>query len=259
VSHDGGSAAAARPDGHVRAARIAPVVRGPGGHAALAVHQHLRSLILGGAIAPGSILNQVELAPLLGVSRTPLREALRMLQEEGLVVAEPQKRARVASFDPEILESTYVQRMLLEGVAASVTAPTTTAADVEKLERLFAEMATHAGRDADAWADANRRFHLLLTAGVGPTLQATLEHLMARADHWLLSSLREKRAARAFDVVDSEHRAVIEAYRDRDAAAAGRALATHVAGAFFALAARLAPSYDAAVARATAAVFGRES
>src|SRR5882762_1619922 len=97
---------------------VSPVPREPNDHAASAVHHHLRSLILNGTLTPGSTLNQVELAPRLGVSRTPLREAIRMLQEEGLVEAEPQKRARIVGFDPADLEAAYVQRILLESLGA---------------------------------------------------------------------------------------------------------------------------------------------
>src|SRR3954454_6585784 len=61
---------------------ILPVPRRPNDHAAVAVHEHLRALILNGTLPPGAVLNQVELAPQLGVSRTPIREAIRMLQEE---------------------------------------------------------------------------------------------------------------------------------------------------------------------------------
>ena len=60
----------------------------------VAVHARLRQLILDGTLPPGSLLSQLQLSRALGVSRTPLREALRMLQEEGLVDAEPNQRAR---------------------------------------------------------------------------------------------------------------------------------------------------------------------
>jgi DNA-binding GntR family transcriptional regulator len=79
---------------------IDPLTHITGDHAAGRVHAHLRRLILEAVIPPGTIVTQVELAARLGVSRTPIREAIRMLQEEGLVVAEPQKRARVIGFDP---------------------------------------------------------------------------------------------------------------------------------------------------------------
>ena len=72
-------------------------VNGPRG-LALTVHQKLRQVILDGSLGAGTILNQAELARAFGVSRTPMREAFRMLQEEGLIRAEPDRRA--VAFQP---------------------------------------------------------------------------------------------------------------------------------------------------------------
>jgi len=72
--------------------------------AAAQVHKRLRQMILDGTVPPGTVLSQVQLAQEIGVSRTPLREALRMLQEEGLVLAEYNHRVRVADIDISELE-----------------------------------------------------------------------------------------------------------------------------------------------------------
>src|SRR6202162_6569657 len=80
------------------------------------VHTYLRECILDGTLSPGTKLSQVSLAAQLGISRTPLREVLRMLQEEGLVEIEPNQRTRVAGLDPEELDAVYASRILLENV-----------------------------------------------------------------------------------------------------------------------------------------------
>ena len=73
----------------------------------LEIHAYLRELIASGVLPPGTELKQTELARAFAVSRTPLREAFRMLQEEGLISAEPNQRSRVLGFDPEELELLY--------------------------------------------------------------------------------------------------------------------------------------------------------
>ena len=81
------------------------------------VHAYLRECILDGTLKPGTKLSQVSLAAQLGISRTPLREVLRMLQEEGLVEIEPNQRTRVSGLDPAELDDVYASRILLETLA----------------------------------------------------------------------------------------------------------------------------------------------
>jgi DNA-binding GntR family transcriptional regulator len=83
------------------------------------VHAYLRECILDGTLTPGTKLSQVSLARQLGISRTPLREVLRMLQEEGLVEIEPNQRTRVAGLDPQELDDVYASRILFETLALS--------------------------------------------------------------------------------------------------------------------------------------------
>src|SRR6204780_5093373 len=86
-----------------------------------ALHAYLRECVLDGTLTPGTKLSQVALADQLGVSRTPLREVLRMLQEEGLVEIEPNQRTRVAGLDPQELDDIYASRILLGTLALSMT------------------------------------------------------------------------------------------------------------------------------------------
>src|SRR6266550_8467747 len=85
------------------------------------LHTYLRECILDGRLPPGTKLSQVALAEQLGVSRTPLREVLRMLQEEGFVDFEPNQRMRVAGLDPAELDTDYASRIALETLALSMT------------------------------------------------------------------------------------------------------------------------------------------
>lgn len=236
-------------------ASITPIPRRAGDHAAAAVHAHLRSLILQGVFPPGAQLNQVELAPLLGVSRTPLREAIRMLQEEGLVEAQPQKRARIVGFDPSHLEAVYVQRVLLEGLAATLTASSIGDEDLERIVALQAEMRRYAGaEDRDGWHVAHKAFHLQLVAGVTPHIQRAILNHIDRSDHYRLMSLYRDNP-RSWATGDAEHEEIVAAYVRRDGAAAAAALATHLARTALSLIAQLAPGHDPAAIRVALAAY----
>src|ERR1700730_6312791 len=104
------------------------------------VHAYLRECILDGTLTPGTKLSQVTLAGQLGISRTPLREVLRMLQEEGLVEIEPNQRTRVAGLDPQELDDIYASRILLETLALSVTIGNCGGAGRKEAKRLLATM-----------------------------------------------------------------------------------------------------------------------
>ncbi|HVW16740.1 MAG TPA: GntR family transcriptional regulator [Solirubrobacteraceae bacterium] len=221
-----------------------------GDHAGVAVHEHLRRLILQGVLRPGRTLNQVELARMLGVSPTPIREALRMLQEEGLVEAEPQKRARVAAFYPSQLESVYVQRIFLESFGARLTAAASTEAKVEELDEHLRSGARVARRGMEEWQAFNRRFHLAVVERLGPDLLAVARRLIDRSDHYLLSRMYRAGGPAAWSTadmdwatVDVEHEAIVEAFRTADGSAVAAIVARHLGRTACAVIGELAPDY----------------
>jgi DNA-binding GntR family transcriptional regulator len=152
----------------------------------VAVHARLRQLILDGTLPPGSVLSQVPLSRALGVSRTPLREAMRMLQEEGLVDGEPNQRIRVTGFDSGDLEFIYSTRILLESFAVSLTIPTLTADDIENAEKALGRMRTATRQEDFAeWRRAHRDFHRELVQGAGDQLIQLIEVQAERAERYL--------------------------------------------------------------------------
>jgi len=111
------------------------------------------------------VLSQVQLAQVIGVSRTPLREALRMLQEEGLVLAEYNHRVRVADIDIGELEYFYASRIMLESLAISLTVPLLTQDDFDKLTSALDQMhSASERRDMQNWDEGNRKFHAILSS-----------------------------------------------------------------------------------------------
>src|SRR5918998_502569 len=100
----------------------------------------LREQILSGELPEGAILSQVKLAERFGVNRTPLREALRMLQREGLIEAQYNRRVRVSRLSTADLEDLYAQRIVTEALGVRLTVPTLEPQDIADLRDLLADL-----------------------------------------------------------------------------------------------------------------------
>jgi DNA-binding GntR family transcriptional regulator len=209
------------------------------------VHRKLRNRILTGELRPGSVLLQARLARELGVSRTPLREAFRLLQREGLIEARPDQRARVLGVDAEALDSTYATRILLESTAVAVTTATADERLAQTLHTSLARMRHLAATDrapGDAWFEAHRAFHAQTTQGAPRPMSQQMELLRehsqryVRIDGWW----HHDAVARA----DAEHQALVEAITSRDAPEAVRVIAHHLARTALSVLAGVNPSTD---------------
>jgi DNA-binding GntR family transcriptional regulator len=197
----------------------------------VAVHARLRQLILDGTLQPGSVLSQLQLSRALGVSRTPLREALRMLQEEGLVDAEPNKRARVKGFDAGDLESVYSTRILLESFGVALTIPRFGEDDVAAAEDALRRMRSATQQeDFSEWQRAHRDFHRVLVRGAGDQLSQLIDVQAERAERYLrFYQLRDTQAWWSRDT-EAEHRDLLEAVtHDRTSRGGVAAISRHLA------------------------------
>ncbi len=120
----------------------------------------LRQLILDGQLRPGQALRPADLAPRLGVSAMPVREALRILEAEGLVTFRPRIGARVAEIREEDVEELYLIRGALEGLAARLAATNLTDADLADIHEAFDVMTTaRATQDFDTFSQYDKEFH----------------------------------------------------------------------------------------------------
>jgi DNA-binding GntR family transcriptional regulator len=209
----------------------------------------LRELILGGSLQPGSVISQVELARSLGVSRTPLREALRMLQEEGLVEAEPNRRARVASFDPADLDAVYGCRVMLESLACALSVRDFDDDEIAALKATLEEMSRQGERKSiEGWQVAHREFHRLLVARNNDQFARTIAAYQDRSERYWLMFIQPL-GGNGLNMREPEHRAIYEAASRRDAAEAGSLLARHLSRTALTLMAQLAPEFEPAAVR----------
>jgi DNA-binding GntR family transcriptional regulator len=202
--------------------------RGPRG-LALAVHQHLRQLILDGTLETGTVLNQAEFARALGVSRTPMREAFRMLQEEGLIHAEPDRRAVVTGLDVADLDAMYGARILLEALAVRMTVPAISPTAVQALEealRLMQELRAER-QTSPVWRRAHDEFHRLATEGADAQSLRLLGTLRERTHSYL--RLAQSSAPEGRRNAERRHQMILDAFRSRSTEAAVVAMADDLA------------------------------
>lgn len=217
---------------------------------ALDVHARLRSLILTGELTPGSVLLQAEMARRLGVSRTPMREAFRLLQEEGLIEARPDQRARVRNVDPEDLDSVYGARISLETLAVSVTIRTIGDGDVQRLAAALDRMRAHAAQDdIESWYAAHREFHQIITRAVGPQLRRMIASLGEHCERYIRLAQLGQGGSGSWEHGHRDHEALLRAFGDRDHDTATAVIARHLARTALTVMADVAPEFDPVTTR----------
>ena len=195
----------------------------------LDAYESLLSAIEGGELAPGARLREVELARRFGISRTPVREALKRLEHQGLVVHEPHHGAIVATLDDTQLAELYEMREVLEGTAARLAALHATEAEISLLAALVERDAALVDRPEELAAN-NRIFHRQIrNAARNRYLNGMLESM--RLSLALLGGTTLAVQGRGADSV-AEHRAVVERIAARDSAGAEREARAHIRAAY---------------------------
>ncbi len=211
------------------------------------VHQALRQQILDGSIPSGSVLSQVDLADRFGVSRTPLREALRMLQEEGLITTQG-RRAQVAVFDLRDLEAISAQRILLSALAATLTVPRLKASDIEQMRQHMSEMKIASEHDdPKEWRIADRAFHSVTFSGAPPRIYRDIGRLAERNALYQIVWRRDQPHLDA--QTEDEHALIIESCERQEVLEVARNLARHQARVALMVMTQTAPEHDPAIVR----------
>lgn len=184
----------------------------------------LVSEIRAGALRPGDRLTETEIAERLGISRTPVREAIRQLESDGLVSHVPRVGVVVRRLDLAEITELYEMRAVLEGTAARLAARAGSEIELGEMETINAEMEQAA--DAAALAESNRQFHkVILNAARNRFLVRSVEAVQKTLLILGPSTMEEStRAAQAI----AEHRQIIAALRARDGRAAETAMHTHI-------------------------------
>lgn len=180
------------------------------------IHAYLRECIMDGRVPPDTRLSQAALAKQLGVSRTPVREVLRMLQEEGLVESAPNQRMRVVGFDAAELDATYGARIVLECLAVAMTIDAFGAPQRRQAKAALTAMRrTAKKRELDAWFAAHTEFHGTLTSGAPDPLCTQLRSLSDRSARYIRIG-QQLDPAGWQDLGDAEHEALLNASIEHD-------------------------------------------
>jgi DNA-binding GntR family transcriptional regulator len=220
------------------------------------VYEKMREAILHGHLQPGLAISQVQLAQRLGVSRTPLREALRMLQREGLIDSQANRMVRVAPLSIEDIEGLYAVRLANEALAVRLTVPTLSDEDDTFFDDALSEMAAAAAVvDVDRWELTHRAFHARLRTGGGQRLARLTAELSDHSERYVrLFHTRDRSSGAASP---REHGAIVAACHDRDPQRAAVELTRHLARAAITTIMHVAPEHEPALIRsALRAVIG---
>lgn len=209
----------------------------------LEAYTYLESAILTGELKPCERLVEQELAARLGMSRTPIREALRRLEERGLVRILPHRGAVVAEISPVDIENIYTVRCHVESLAARLAAERITPKMIEQVRDLaLAQSRRSAGRNIRALMHANDAFHDTIYGAAGnPCLLEVIQQLRRQVHPVRFSAWSQpERITRSL----TEHREMVQVLRRRDGAGLAELTQKHLSVAKDAYLASLAAQSD---------------
>jgi DNA-binding GntR family transcriptional regulator len=195
-------------------------------------YEALKGMILSSTFHPGERLSEVRLSELIGVSRTPLREALMLLESEGLVTGRQNSGYSVVHFEPEAIRNLLVAREGLDAYVAEIACRTATVEDLERLRAVMAEIEGTGRRSNSTSPDVDRQLALglkvhevIVAATQNPPLQEMTRRLyeQLRVALWL-----EVLWIDSWTEAVEQHREIVEAVAARDVARAVGAAREHV-------------------------------
>jgi DNA-binding GntR family transcriptional regulator len=193
-------------------------------------YDEIRALIVAGEFRSGARLREEELSGIVGVSRTPVREALRRLSAEGMIEFLPHRGAHVASWTDQQLDEIFQLRALLESHGARNAAGLISAEDVATLYGLAERMEAHAEQGDDEGVEAiselNNEFHEVVAANAGSEQLVAFVRSLVQVP--LVHRTFRRYSTRALQRSMAHHRELIEAFEARDPAWAEAVMLSHI-------------------------------
>jgi len=199
---------------------------GPSSVASSRITEYLRAQILSGELAPGTRIRQEEVAQTLGASRLPVREALRMLQSQGLVMLKANSGAWVSAMDFDECQMTYKIRERLEPLALAESIPNLTTDTIDRLFELAEQIEKN--DNLEEFLRLDRELHLLsYTGNPYGELRHMLERLWNTTQHYRRAYVQRGGTADMW-IIHAEHRLLLDAIRRGDIESAGEVLTGHI-------------------------------
>ena len=194
------------------------------------VQQEIERMILDGELCSGDKLNEAALAARLRVSRGPVREAFRALQESGLVQTEKNRGVFVREMPMQEADETYTVRAALDQLVGQILAVSIAPAQMKELRQMQERMERAVtGRSLDDYYPLNLQFHDLLVQFTGNgKLLSTYRRLVNELSLYRRDTLAQGSKVGGLTVSNSEHRRIVQAIASGDAEAAGRSMHEHV-------------------------------
>lgn len=191
------------------------------------VFNTLRQGILRGLLPPGLRLMEIQLAKQLGVSRTPVREAIRMLELEGLVTTIPRKGAEVAEITPKDLQDVLEVRCAMEALAVELACKTITEEDLQRLRAVLGKF-QHLipNGDASELAECDVEFHdIIIQSTQNKRLIQLLNNLREQMYRYRLEYLKDYST---HQLLLKEHKIIVDCLEQRDVEGAKSIIRTHI-------------------------------
>ena len=192
------------------------------------VFHTLREAILKGDLKPGERLMELQLAAKLGVSRTPIREAIRMLEQEGLAVTIPRKGAEVAKMTEKDMQDVLQVREALDELAANIACERITQEELDELVTAMHEFETSTRtKDLKRIAETDVKFHdVIYRATDNPKLVNMVGNLREQMYRYRVEYLKDEKN---YPTLLKEHKELVEGFRSKNKGMIAEAMRTHVA------------------------------
>jgi DNA-binding GntR family transcriptional regulator len=210
-----------------RSARSRSRAEVPSGFRVEEAYRHLKTRIMSAELPPGGTVNEQAIAEALGISRTPVREAIRRLEQEGLVIRYPNRGALVTRLSMKDVIEIWQMREILEPAACRLAASRVDQTALAGVEKVIRELQDTVGPDYETHLRSDLELHRLILEATGnTTLRQVVEMLNER-----IVQVRIVNSPGRFHKSVAEHLEIIGALRTGDGAAAAEAMRRHLANA----------------------------